>query len=96
MRFVPLAMNHLGLRGGHFTALLTEFATLLIHRPAGCPLLQGPFALGLTAALHKILHAWGSCLTWTAQREHAAQIVRSTDAFHASSAFWDVAEAWWG
>ena len=38
-------------------------------------LLKGPFALSVNGALHKILNTWGSRLTWTAQREHASQIV---------------------
>jgi hypothetical protein len=41
-RQVPLALNHLGLRGGHFSAFLKEFATILVTRPGGCALLQGP------------------------------------------------------
>ena len=81
---VPLALNHLGLRGGHFQAVLKEFATILVTRPGGCTLLQGPFALSINGALLKILNTWGSRLTWTAQREHAAQIVGSMDAFYAS------------
>jgi hypothetical protein len=82
-RLVPLALNHLGLRGGHFQAVLKEFATILVTRPGGCSLLQGPFALSTNGALLKILNTWGSRLTWTAQREHAAQIVGSMDAFYA-------------
>jgi len=71
-RLIPLALNHLGLRGGHFRAMLKEFATILVTRPGGCSLLQGPFALSINGALHKILNSWGSRLTWTAQREHAS------------------------
>ena len=44
-RLVPLAINHLGLRGGHFQALLKEFATdatILVTTPGGCVLLEGP------------------------------------------------------
>ena len=82
---VPLALNHLGLRGGHFQAVLKEFATILVIRPGGCALLQGPFALSINGALLKILNTWGSRLTWTAQREHAAQIVSSMDVFYASA-----------
>jgi hypothetical protein len=44
MRFVPLALNHFGLRGPHFQAVLKEFATIVVTRPEGCSLLQGPFA----------------------------------------------------
>ncbi len=43
--FIPLAMNHFGLRGGHFNATLEEFASLLVTRPSGCSLMKGPFAL---------------------------------------------------
>ncbi len=43
--------------------------------------MQGPFALSLNGALRKILNTWGSRLTWTSQREHAAQIVGGMDAF---------------
>ena len=55
-RLVPLALNHLGLRGGHFEAVLKEFATILVTRPSGCALLQGPFALSINGALLKILN----------------------------------------
>jgi hypothetical protein len=61
-RLVPLAINHLGIRGGHFQALLKEFATILVTRPGGCVLLQGPFALSINGALQKILNTWGSRL----------------------------------
>ncbi len=44
-RFIPLALNHVGLRGAHFTVTLREFATQLVTRPEGCPFLKGPFAL---------------------------------------------------
>ncbi len=30
MRLIPLAMNHLGLRGPHFQAILKEFATYVV------------------------------------------------------------------
>ena len=44
MRFVPLALSHLGLRGPHFQAVLKEFATILVTKPKGCVLLQArPF-----------------------------------------------------
>ena len=87
MRFIPLALNHFGLRGPHFQAALKEFATIVVTRPEGCALLRGPFALTLSGALHKILRSWGSCLTWTAQREHAWQIVRGLQAFYDSASF---------
>jgi hypothetical protein len=89
-RLIPLALNHMGLRGGHFQAMLREFAIILVTRPGGCSLLQGPFALSLNGALHKILNTWGSRLTWTAQREHAAQIVSAMDSFFASAHFLSV------
>jgi hypothetical protein len=62
-RLIPLALNHLGLRGGHFQTMLKEFATILVTRPDGYSLLQGPFALSVHGALHKILNTWGSRLT---------------------------------
>ena len=34
-RLVPLALNHLGLRGGHFAAVLREFATILVTPARG-------------------------------------------------------------
>ncbi len=87
MRFVPLAPNHFGMRGPHFHAVLKEFATIAMTRPEGCSLLQGLFALTHSGALHKIMKVWGSLLTWTAQREHASQIVRGLQSFYDSSAF---------
>ncbi len=87
MRFVPLALNHFGLRGPHFQAVLKEFATIAVTRLEGCSLLRGPFALTHSGALHKIMRVWGSLLTWTAQREHASQIVRGLQSFYDSSAF---------
>lgn len=86
-RFIPLAMTHLGMRGGHFNSVLKEFATILVTRPSGCPLMRGPFALSMNGALGKIMHTWGSLLTWTAQRQHAAQILGGMDSFFASSSF---------
>ena len=86
-RLIPLAMNHLGMRGGHFQAALKEFATSLVTKPAGCGLLQGPFAMSINGALRKILNTWGARLTWTAQRAHAAQIVGGMGSFLASAAF---------
>ena len=38
-RLVPLALDHVGLRGGHFAAVRKEFATILVTRPGGCALL---------------------------------------------------------
>ncbi len=65
-RLIPLALNHMGFRGGHFQALLKEFATILVIKLGGCPHLQGPFALSINGSLHKILNTWGSRLTRTA------------------------------
>jgi len=62
-RLVPLALNHLDLRGGHLSTVLKEFATILVTRPGGSALLQGPFTLSLNSALLKILNTWGSRLT---------------------------------
>jgi hypothetical protein len=87
MRFVPLALNHMGLRGPHFQALLKEFASILVTKPEGCSLLRGPFALTHSGALKKILGTWGARITWTAQREHAGQILRGLQAFHDGVAF---------
>jgi hypothetical protein len=55
-RLIPLALNHMGLRGGHFSAIMKEYATILVKRPGGCSLLRGTFALSLNGALHKILN----------------------------------------
>ena len=71
MRLVPLALNHFRLRGSHFQAVLKEFATIVATRPEGCSLLQGPFALNHSGALHKIMRTWRSLLTWTTPREYA-------------------------
>jgi hypothetical protein len=87
LRLVPLALNHMGLRGPHFQALLKEFASILVTKPEGCPLLSGPFALTHTAALQKIMRTWGARITWTTQREHAGQILRGMQAFHDAVAF---------
>ena len=87
-RLIPLALNHLGLRGGHFHAMQKEFATITM--PGGCSLLQGPFALSINGARHKILNTWASRLTWTAQTEHPAQIVGAMDAFYAGAHFLSV------
>jgi hypothetical protein len=86
-RFIPLAMNQCGRRGPHFDAVLREMASLLIKRPARCRLLHGPFALPSTVALAKVLSSWGARLTWTAQREHAAQIVKVVEAHKGASVF---------
>jgi hypothetical protein len=80
-------MNHFGFRGGHFNASLKEFASLLVLRPSGCPLMKVPFALSMNGVLRKILDSWGSRLTWTVQRQHAAQLISGMEAFHASASF---------
>ncbi len=81
-------MNHFGMRGGHFNSILKEFATTLVTRPSlGFSFRVGPFALSLNGALGKILHTWGSVLTWTAQRQRAAQIVCGMDSYFANSSF---------
>jgi hypothetical protein len=67
--------------------MLKEFATIVITMPGGCSLLQGPFALSINGAFHKILNTWVSRLTWTAQREHAAKIVGAMDAFYVGAHF---------
>ena len=86
-RFVPLAMHHLGLRGGHFNAALNEFATTLVTKPSGCPLMKGPFALSMKGALRKILNTRGAKVTWTAQRQHAAQALHSMESFYSYASF---------
>ncbi len=63
MRFVPLAPNHLGQRGPHFHALLKKFASIMVTKPEGCSLLQGPFALTYMDALHEIIRTRGARLT---------------------------------
>ncbi len=73
MRFVPLALNHMGLRGPHFQAVLKGFAAIVVTKPEGCSLLQGPFAMTHTSALQTILRTWGARITWTAQRVHACR-----------------------
>ena len=65
--------------------MLKEFATIMVIRLEGCSLLQGPFALSHSGALRKIMRSWGSLLTWTAQREHASQIVREVQSFYDST-----------
>ena len=75
------------MRGSHFHSVLKEFATIVVTRHEGCSLLQGPFSLTHSGALHKIMRSWGSLLTWTAQREHASQIVRGMQSFYDSTAF---------
>jgi hypothetical protein len=88
MRFVPLAFNHMGLRGPHFQAVLKEFASILVTKPEGCSLLRGPFVLTHTGALKKITRTWGGRITWTTHhREHASQIMRGLQAFHDGVAF---------
>ena len=59
----------------------------MIRCPARCRLLQGPFALPPTVALAKVLSSWGARLSWTAQREHAAQIVTAIEDHKGASVF---------
>ncbi len=49
--------------------------------------MKGPFALSMNGALRKILEYWGSRLTWTVQRQHAAQLISGMEAFHSSASF---------
>ena len=78
MRFIPLASNHLGRRGGwHFEALLFKLSFHIVHKPSGCRLMQGTFAM-LSAdhqAAADIRRCWGARLTWTTQRAHAMRWV---------------------
>jgi len=48
-RLIPLALNHLGLRGGHIQAMLKEFATILVTRPRGSLSSKAPSPSPLTA-----------------------------------------------
>ncbi len=50
-------------------------------------MLKDPFALTHTGALNTILRTWGARITWTAQREHASQILRGVQTFHDGAAF---------
>ncbi len=86
-RFIPLVMNQCGKRGPHFQALLLEFASLLIKRSSGCRLLQGPFAVPPSVALSKVFNCWGARLTWAAQKEHAAQVIRGVESRKSSATF---------
>ena len=86
-RFIPLVMNQCGKRGPHFQAFLLECASLLIKRSSGCRLLQGPFAAPPSVALSKVLNCWGARLTWAAQKEHAAQVIRGVESRKSAAAF---------
>ena len=74
MRFIPLASNHLGRRGWHFEALLLELSFHIVHKPSGCRLMQGTFAMSADQAAADIRRCWGARLTWTTQRAHAMNI----------------------
>jgi hypothetical protein len=87
MRFISLAMNHLGLRGPHFQATFKEIAIIVVTNPENCSLVRGPSALTHIGALHKIMRSWGTRLTWTVQREHASQIIKGMQTFYDSVAF---------
>jgi hypothetical protein len=86
-RFIPLAMNQCGRRGPHFEAILREHASIMINRPSGCRLLQGPLAVPPTVALAKVLAVWGARLTLTTQREFVAQIIRAVETHKAAADF---------
>ena len=86
-RFIPLVLNQCGRRGPHFEAMLLEHASLLIKRSSGCSLLQGPFAVPPSVTLSKVLSSWGNRITWTAQRELAAQVIRGSEAHKSFAAF---------
>ena len=47
MRFIPVAINHVGLRGNYFNAALRKFAHYLVMRPSDCSLMTGSFTLSL-------------------------------------------------
>ena len=79
IRFVPATMNQFGRRGPHFEALLREFAAELVTRPAGCKLMKGPYKQSFRQALRCIHSRWGARLTWTAEREFGAQIIKATE-----------------
>ncbi len=49
--------------------------------------MRGPVALSMNGALGKILHSWGSSLTWTSQRQHAAHIVNGMESFMTGASF---------
>jgi hypothetical protein len=95
-RFIPLVMNQCGRRGAHFDALLLEFASLLIKRSTGCRLLQGPFAVPPSVALSKVLDSWGARLTWTSQKEHAAEVIRGVETHKVAAAFLNCAARYGG
>ena len=40
-----------------------------------------------SVALSKVLNTWGARLTWVAQKEHAAQVIRGVEAHKAAAAF---------
>ena len=86
-RPIPLTINQCGRRGPHLDAMIREFAFLLIKRSFGCILLQGPYALPPTDALSKVLLCWGTRLTWTAQRDHVAQVIRAVEGHKLASSF---------
>ncbi len=67
--------------------MLREFASLLIKRSSGCCLLHGPFAIPPKVALARVLSCWGSRLSWTAQRELAAQVIKGVENHKADVAF---------
>ena len=48
-------------------------------RPAGCKLMKGPYKQSFRQALRNIHSRWGARLTWTAESEFGAQIVKATE-----------------
>ena len=55
----------------HFEALLLELSFHIVHKPYGCRLMQGTFAMSADQAASSIRRCWGARLTWTTQRAHA-------------------------
>ncbi len=82
-----MVMNQCGKRGPHFQALFLEFASLLFKRSSSCRLLQGPFAVPPSVALSKVLNCWGARLSWEAQKEHDAQVIRGVEMRKVADAF---------
>jgi hypothetical protein len=67
--------------------MLLEHASLLIKRSSGCSLLQGPFVVPPSVALSKVLSSRGNKITWSAQRELVAQVIRGSEAHKSFEAF---------
>jgi hypothetical protein len=86
-RFIPMALNQCGRRGPHVEAILREHGSLMIKRPSGCRLLQGPCAVPPTVALAKVLSTWGARLAGAAHREHTTQIIRAIETHKVDATF---------